>query len=212
MTTQNLATDTIVAPTTTLGDLATILADLQREHPEAGHRVQHGAFMAIMNHVELAAGGGYWVTSERDHTTQYFVLPLYGTCTCQDHQRNGALTACKHLLACEIVRRLERLEADRDQAADVDEDVPACPLHGDEECDWGCPGPGLDPAAARYPGERDPDAPGDYWLTDDALALLGELPDLTPQCPRCHAEPALLRHPDHLGAACVSRELYGDGR
>ncbi len=43
-----------------------------------------------------------------------------------------------------------------------------------------------------------------YWPLD------GETPDLTPLCPRCHAEETNRRHPDGLGNACISRELFGE--
>jgi hypothetical protein len=67
-------------------------------------------------------------------------------------------------------------------------------------------------ADAGPPAEGDADAddaPCGYWLTDAALALLGELPDLAPQCPRCHAEPAILDHIDHLGPSCLADDLFG---
>jgi hypothetical protein len=109
---QPLATTLIIAPTATLGDLQAIMCELTREYPEAGARVEHGAFLALMGHAEPSGPGAYWVLSERDEATQYFVLPLYGTCTCQDHARHGTLSPCKHALAIEIVRRLERIEAE----------------------------------------------------------------------------------------------------
>src|SRR4051794_33653334 len=102
----------IVAPTATLGDLAAIMADLARVHPEAGHRVQHGAFLALMGHAESDTGTGWWVTSERDATTQSPVPPAHGPCTCQDYSRHGALSPCKHQLCVETIARLERVEAD----------------------------------------------------------------------------------------------------
>jgi hypothetical protein len=43
-----------------------------------------------------------------------------------------------------------------------------------------------------------------------ALAALGETVDLARQCSRCHAEAAILTHIDHLGADCLSAELFGD--
>jgi hypothetical protein len=56
----------------------------------------------------------------------------------------------------------------------------------------------------------DADAPIPYALTDLAyLVLDGEPCALPAQCPRCHAEAAILSHIDHLGAACLSRELFG---
>jgi hypothetical protein len=61
--------------------------------------------------------------------------------------------------------------------------------------------------------EADAEAPIAWELTEaayTALDLLGEVPDVAPQCARCHAEPAIARHCDGLGAACVSRELFGD--
>jgi hypothetical protein len=167
----NASATPIVAPSATLGDLAAIMADLTREHPEAGHRVQHGAFLAIMGHADSDTRTGWWVASERDASVQYLVLPAHQSCTCQDAARHGSLSPCKHLLCVETIARLERLEADAGTPID------------DEPCG--------------------------YWLTDAALELLGELPDLTPQCPRCHAEPALLDHLDHLGPRCLADELFG---
>ncbi len=38
----------------------------------------------------------------------------------------------------------------------------------------------------------------------------GEPCDLPAQCPRCHAEETNRRHPDGLGNACISRELFGE--
>ena len=57
------------------------------------------------------------------------------------------------------------------------------------------------------------DAPIDLELTPEAYAALdalGEPADLPLQCHRCHAEPSLPSHRDHLGAACIARELFGD--
>jgi hypothetical protein len=122
--TTTFATTPIVAPTTTLGDLAAIMADLTRTYPEAGARVQHGAFLALMGHAESDTATGWWVTSERDGETQYFVLPQYGSCTCQDHARHGHLSPCKHRLCVETLARLERLTADREQADILDVDQP----------------------------------------------------------------------------------------
>jgi hypothetical protein len=163
----------IIAPTATLGDLQAIMADLSRTYPEAGARVQHGAFLAIMGHAESDTATGWWVTSERDGTTQYFVLPQYGTCTCQDHSRHGALSPCKHALCVETLQRLQRVETDREQAA-------TAPIV------W-------ELSEAAYA----------------ALAALGEQPDLAPPCPRCHAEPAIFDHIDHLGPSCLADELFG---
>lgn len=70
-------------------------------------------------------------------------------------------------------------------------------------------------AAERVEAEQgdplDPDSPIPYILTPEALEWLdGEHVELPRQCSRCHAEDALPRHCDGLGARCVSRELYGD--
>jgi hypothetical protein len=43
-----------------------------------------------------------------------------------------------------------------------------------------------------------------YWPT------AGEPCALPPQCRRCQAEPACPRHPDGLGKACITNELYGE--
>ena len=45
---------------------------------------------------------------------------------------------------------------------------------------------------------------------ETALDALGEPVDLPTQCSRCHAEEASTRHPDRLGARCISAELFGD--
>jgi hypothetical protein len=57
------------------------------------------------------------------------------------------------------------------------------------------------------------DAPIDLELTPLAYALLatlGEVPDLPAQCSRCGQEAAIPSHRDHLGADCISAELFGD--
>jgi hypothetical protein len=61
--------------------------------------------------------------------------------------------------------------------------------------------------------EADAEAPIAWELTEaayTALDLLGEVPDVGPQCARCHAEAAIARHCDGLGADCISAELFGD--
>lgn len=206
----------IVAPTATLGDLTTIMADLTRAYPEAGHRVAHGAFLAIMGHAETDTATGWWVTSERDGATQYFVLPQYGTCTCQDHARHGHLSPCKHRLAVETIARLERVEAERTDPTTPTPRCPTCDRLADHGCVnevgaglWTCDEHG-DWEAPDLQGATAADEPCGYWLTDAALELLGELPDLMPQCSRCGSEPAIPSHIDHLGAACIARELFGD--
>lgn len=118
----------IVAPAATLGDLHAVMAELIRAYPEAGHRVQHGAFLAVMGHAESDAALGWWVRSERDAETRYFVLPEYGTCTCQDHQRQGHMSPCKHAIAVEVLRRLERAEAERDEPTETLLDVAGAPI------------------------------------------------------------------------------------
>jgi hypothetical protein len=58
----------------------------------------------------------------------------------------------------------------------------------------------------------DVDAPIAFELTPEAyelLDLLGEPCALPAQCPRCHAEPAILGHCDWLGQACLTAELFG---
>jgi hypothetical protein len=102
--------------TTTLGDLRALAADLRREHPQAGARVDHAAFLAIFRTVERGTSPSiWWVDSETDPTTSYLVTvtPRTRCCTCQDFARRGELTPCKHLLSVEIVQRLERAEAER---------------------------------------------------------------------------------------------------
>jgi hypothetical protein len=99
-------------PNVTLADLRAIVADLHRVHPEAGARVEHGAYLALFGRCESDTGTSWWVGSERDAHREYLVMPQHGTCTCQDHQRHGHLSPCKHRLCVEIFRRLERAEAE----------------------------------------------------------------------------------------------------
>jgi hypothetical protein len=67
-------------------------------------------------------------------------------------------------------------------------------------------------AAERAEAEQglDVDAPIGYELTALAFELLGEACDLPAQCSRCGQEAAIPSHRDHLGATCISRELFGD--
>lgn len=158
------STRDIVAPTATLGDLQAIMADLSRAHPDAGARVQHGAFLALMGHAEASGPGAWWVTSERDGTTQYFVLPQYGTCTCQDFQRHGHLSPCKHRLCVEVLARLERLEVDRAPTLAVTSP----------------------PAPADLLDAQD-GTPIPYRLTTEALAMLDDYRQRdAARCPECH--------------------------
>jgi len=67
--------------------------------------------------------------------------------------------------------------------------------------------------AERLEAEQgiDADTAIPFELTDLAYYVLdGEPCALPRQCARCHAEPAVLTHVDHYGAACIRRELYGD--
>jgi len=105
-------------PDVSLGTLRTLVADLRREHPHAGPRLDHAAFIATFRDVERGTSPGlWWVGSETDPSQQYLVRA--GTCTCQDFARRGEQTPCKHLLSVEIIQRLERLELDRDPRADT---------------------------------------------------------------------------------------------
>jgi len=93
----------IVAPRATLGDLAASVAELPPRYPEAGPRVQHGAFLALMGHAELSTPRAWWMTSERDATIQYLVL--------EDTGRARVRTG--RALCVETLPRLERCESDR---------------------------------------------------------------------------------------------------
>src|SRR5688572_13969111 len=92
-------------------------ADLAREHPQAGRRVERAALIVLWDVVERgAAPGQYWVDSESEPDKQYLVLRKPGqpaTCLCQDHQRHGSLTPCKHILSTLLLERAERLDADQ---------------------------------------------------------------------------------------------------
>jgi hypothetical protein len=103
------------------------------------------------------------------------------------------------------VERLERADVDAEQAGDA------------ERC-YQCGEAGI---VTRYDdGYRhahcapfDADSPIPLELTEaayTALDALGEVPDVAPQCSRCHVEPAVATHCDRLGQGCIRRELFGD--
>jgi hypothetical protein len=111
------ATTLSIAPTTTLSDLRAIVEQLRAEHPNAGARLDHAAFIATFREVEQGANPGtWWVQSETDPAQQYMVTAGQ-RCVCQDFARRGELTWCKHLISLAIVERAERLSVDRDQLA-----------------------------------------------------------------------------------------------
>jgi hypothetical protein len=172
MTRATIPTATSIVPDLTLADLRAIVDALRLEHPNAGPRLDHAAFIATFREVERGTSAGvWWVQSESDPNQTYMVTAGQ-RCVCQDFARRGELTWCKHLIAVAIVERAERLEAEA----------------------------------------LDPTAPIPFELTPAAYAALdalGESVDLPAQCSRCHAEEASTRHPDHLGARCLSAELFG---
>jgi hypothetical protein len=98
----------------TLADLRTICADLTREYPAAGTRVEKAANIVLFRHLERSESGVWYVQSETDPDAEYIVIPGH-SCNCQDHTRHGELSPCKHQLGCLIAIRAERLEAERGQ-------------------------------------------------------------------------------------------------
>jgi predicted nucleic acid-binding Zn finger protein len=95
--------------TITVDQLRTLVADLAREFPQAGQRVQHAAMIVLFRRCEQGEGRGWWVQSERDDEVEYIVLD--DQCTCQDYQRHGHLSPCKHQLSVKLVQQAERLHA-----------------------------------------------------------------------------------------------------
>lgn len=143
--------------TTTLADVRALAAALHREHPQAGNRVDHAAFLACFREVERGTSPVlWWVPSETDPAQQYMVLAGQH-CTCQDCARRGALTPCKHLLAVAITQRLERLEAER-----------------------------LDPAFAPIAWELTGDALAALDALDDRAALDDQRQRDAARCPDCN--------------------------
>lgn len=117
-----------IAPTTTLADLRAIVDQLGTEHPNAGGRLDHAAFIATFREVERGANAGtWWVQSETDPNQTYLVTEGQ-RCVCQDFARRGALTPCKHLLCVAILKRAERLEAERGTPAETLIDVDGEPI------------------------------------------------------------------------------------
>jgi hypothetical protein len=101
-----------IAPVITIADLRAIVDQLRTEHPQAGPRLDHAAFIATIREVERGTSSGlWWVQSETDPNQTYMVI-AGERCCCQDFARRGALTPCKHLLAVELHQRAERLEAE----------------------------------------------------------------------------------------------------
>jgi hypothetical protein len=125
-TTTAPSTQSSIPATITVGDLQAILADLAERFPAAGPRLQHAAFIATFGRVERSTENSWWVGSERDPNAEYLVLEAQGTCTCQDWQRHGSLSPCKHQLSTLVVQAAEHLDAERhDPTPDPDPEPPA---------------------------------------------------------------------------------------
>jgi hypothetical protein len=105
-------TTTPPIPDVSLRTLQALVQDLRRAYPHSGQRPDHAAFLVLARRVERGLGAGWWVGSELTPEAEYLVLPEQGSCTCQDHQRHGHLSPCKHRLAVELLQRCERLEAE----------------------------------------------------------------------------------------------------
>jgi predicted nucleic acid-binding Zn finger protein len=86
-----------------------LVVDLEAQYPAAGQRVQHAAMIMLFRRCEQGEGRGWWVQSERDDELEYMVLA--DQCTCQDYQRHGQLSPCKHQLSVKLAQRAERLHA-----------------------------------------------------------------------------------------------------
>jgi hypothetical protein len=200
---------TCIVPDLTLADLLAVARDLQAIHPDRARRVEKAVQLVLFRTIERgAAGRVWWVGSETTPDTTYAIADA--TCQCLDYQKRGG--PCAHQLAVTLVTRLERREADRDQASDP----PRCPVCN-RLADHGCinaVGEGLWTCDDHGDWEAlDPATPITWELTDaayTALAALGEVPDLPLLCHRCRAEPSLPSHREHLGADCIARELFGD--
>jgi hypothetical protein len=96
------AQDTTAGPSFGFQTLRTVLAELQAAHPERGSRLDHAAMIVALRQIEqaMAGPGAWWVQSESDPTTEYYVVALPSgrySCTCKDYQQRGG--PCKHGLA-----------------------------------------------------------------------------------------------------------------
>jgi hypothetical protein len=96
------AQDTTAAPAFGFQTLRTVLAELQAAHPERATRLDRAAMIVALRQIEqaMAGPGAWWVQSESDPTTEYYVVALPSgrySCTCKDYQQRGG--PCKHALA-----------------------------------------------------------------------------------------------------------------
>jgi hypothetical protein len=84
-------------PDVSLRTLQALIADLAAQYPAAGPRVEHAAFILAFRQMERSASGTWYVESERERGVEYIVTG--GQCNCQDFQRHGDVSPCKHQLA-----------------------------------------------------------------------------------------------------------------
>jgi len=99
----------------TIERLRRLVEEGKRERPELASRLERAAFILLLRPI-LKEGDGWRVGSEdgrRWHAIQG------GRCSCQDFQHRGG--PCKHLLALELLARLqeEKAQPQGDPAADL---------------------------------------------------------------------------------------------
>jgi hypothetical protein len=187
----------LTPPVTSVPD--SILCHFLAADPANADRIYRAAELVAAGHVERALTPGLWLVRSGNPTTPDACYRIAnGLCDCPDTARVGAQN-CKHAVACGIYRANER--ADAEQADPTPEEAtPRCPLHGDDECDWGCPGPSLDPQTV----EVEPDPEARIELTGRGYLALVPTAALPPAIGGCTRLPMSAR------ARALYNDIYGD--
>src|SRR5262245_33568350 len=98
------------APSISLASLRDALASLKSAEPERGCRWDRAASIVALRAI-TAGVAGWWVGSESDPRTEYYVcLDRHGRhlCTCPDYRERGG--PCKHALAVRLLVACEARE------------------------------------------------------------------------------------------------------
>ena len=100
-----------VLKSTTLSELARLVADATAKAPELGTRPEKAAVILLAGKVAPVAADGYEVVNS-DGDGAYRVDHAAGTCDCPDFQHRAPTVKgaklCNHRLAVLFLRRLER--------------------------------------------------------------------------------------------------------
>jgi hypothetical protein len=112
-------------PAFSLARLRATLAVLKAEQPERGYRWTHAAAIVALRTIEPGATAGYWVQSECDDRTRYWVLQVPSgnwTCSCPDYAQRGG--PCKHALAVQLFEACQAVDYGDADILDLDLDAP----------------------------------------------------------------------------------------